>query len=99
MNVHEYQAKAILSEFGVPVSRGVAILDAAGARDAIAAWCSRSGWARATTSRCSLRSWRKADTRSRRGAPFSGCGSALLDPVARTASIPGVELRQLRHFE
>ena len=28
-----------------------------------------------------------------------GSSSALLDPVARTASIPGVELRQLRHFE
>ncbi|PNG25367.1 ADP-forming succinate--CoA ligase subunit beta [Methylocella silvestris] len=26
MNIHEYQAKAVLKEFGVPVSRGVAIL-------------------------------------------------------------------------
>ena len=26
MNIHEYQAKAILKEFGAPVSRGVAIL-------------------------------------------------------------------------
>src|SRR5215218_8055580 len=25
MNIHEYQAKAVLREFGVPVSRGVAI--------------------------------------------------------------------------
>src|ERR1700692_1654981 len=28
MNIHEYQAKAVLKEFGVPVSRGVALLDA-----------------------------------------------------------------------
>ncbi|MBL8589588.1 MAG: ADP-forming succinate--CoA ligase subunit beta [Methylobacteriaceae bacterium] len=28
MNIHEYQAKAVLKEFGVPVSRGVAVLDA-----------------------------------------------------------------------
>ena len=28
MNIHEYQAKAVLREFGVPVSRGVAILRA-----------------------------------------------------------------------
>ena len=34
MNVHEYQAKAILKEFGVPVSRGVPITDAAEARAA-----------------------------------------------------------------
>ena len=34
MNVHEYQAKAILKEFGVPVSRGVPITDAAEARTA-----------------------------------------------------------------
>ena len=37
MNIHEYQAKAVLKEFGVPVSRGVAILKAdeaeAAARD------------------------------------------------------------------
>src|SRR5512147_3173871 len=26
MNIHEYQAKALLREFGVPVSRGVAII-------------------------------------------------------------------------
>lgn len=25
MNIHEYQAKAVLKEFGLPVSRGVAI--------------------------------------------------------------------------
>ena len=28
MNIHEYQAKAILKTFGVPVSRGVAVLNA-----------------------------------------------------------------------
>ena len=28
MNIHEYQAKAVLKEFGVPVSRGVAIMKA-----------------------------------------------------------------------
>ncbi len=34
MNVHEYQAKAILKDFGVPVSRGVAIHSATEARKA-----------------------------------------------------------------
>ena len=34
MNIHEYQAKAILKSFGAPVSRGVAILDAAQAESA-----------------------------------------------------------------
>ena len=34
MNIHEYQAKAILREFGVPVARGIAVLRAA---DAVAA--------------------------------------------------------------
>src|SRR5215203_5176824 len=28
MNIHEYQAKALLQEFGVPISRGVAVLKA-----------------------------------------------------------------------
>src|SRR5690348_14880539 len=28
MNIHEYQAKAILKEFGAPVSRGIAVLSA-----------------------------------------------------------------------
>src|SRR5258707_6284939 len=28
MNIHEYQAKALLHEFGVPISRGVAVLRA-----------------------------------------------------------------------
>src|SRR6201996_8494467 len=29
MNIHEYQAKALLGEFGVPISRGVPVLNAA----------------------------------------------------------------------
>jgi succinyl-CoA synthetase beta subunit len=28
MNIHEYQAKALLHEFGVPISKGVAVLQA-----------------------------------------------------------------------
>src|ERR1700759_1136632 len=28
MNIHEYQAKALLHEFGVPISKGVPLLDA-----------------------------------------------------------------------
>ncbi len=34
MNIHEYQAKAVLKEFGVPVSRGVAIFKAGDAEQA-----------------------------------------------------------------
>jgi succinyl-CoA synthetase beta subunit len=34
MNIHEYQAKAVLKEFGVPVSRGVAIMKASDAEAA-----------------------------------------------------------------
>ena len=34
MNIHEYQAKAVLKEFGVPVSKGVAIMQAAEAEAA-----------------------------------------------------------------
>ena len=34
MNIHEYQAKAVLKEFGVPVSRGVPVLEAAQAEAA-----------------------------------------------------------------
>ena len=34
MNIHEYQAKAVLKEFGVPVSRGVAIFKASEAEAA-----------------------------------------------------------------
>ncbi|WP_183190506.1 ADP-forming succinate--CoA ligase subunit beta [Ancylobacter tetraedralis] len=36
MNIHEYQAKGVLREFGVPVPNGVAILNAAEADDAAA---------------------------------------------------------------
>ncbi len=36
MNIHEYQAKAVLKEFGVPVSRGVAILEKGAAAAAAA---------------------------------------------------------------
>ena len=28
MNIHEYQAKALLGEFGVPISKGVPVLSA-----------------------------------------------------------------------
>ena len=31
MNIHEYQAKALLHEFGVPISRGVPVLRVADA--------------------------------------------------------------------
>ncbi|MDB5508824.1 MAG: sucC [Hyphomicrobiales bacterium] len=34
MNIHEYQAKAVLKEFGVPVSRGVAVMKASEAEAA-----------------------------------------------------------------
>lgn len=34
MNIHEYQAKAVLKEFGVPVSRGVPVLEPANALEA-----------------------------------------------------------------
>ncbi|WP_093255247.1 ADP-forming succinate--CoA ligase subunit beta [Rubrimonas cliftonensis] len=34
MNIHEYQAKTLLKEFGMPVSAGVAVMDAADARAA-----------------------------------------------------------------
>jgi succinyl-CoA synthetase beta subunit len=36
MNIHEYQAKAILREFGIPVAAGVAVTDAAEAGNAAA---------------------------------------------------------------
>ncbi|HXL12404.1 MAG TPA: ATP-grasp domain-containing protein, partial [Bradyrhizobium sp.] len=35
MNIHEYQAKALLHEFGVPISRGAAVLRASDS-DAVA---------------------------------------------------------------
>jgi succinyl-CoA synthetase beta subunit len=34
MNIHEYQAKAVLKEFGVPVSKGVPIFKASEAEAA-----------------------------------------------------------------
>ena len=34
MNIHEYQAKAVLKEFGVPVSNGRAIMQASEAEAA-----------------------------------------------------------------
>jgi succinyl-CoA synthetase beta subunit len=34
MNIHEYQAKAVLSEFGVPISKGVPVLNASDAEGA-----------------------------------------------------------------
>src|ERR1700749_2887636 len=34
MNIHEYQAKAVLSEFGVPISKGVPVLTASDAEGA-----------------------------------------------------------------
>src|SRR5205814_5260376 len=34
MNIHEYQAKALLKEFGAPVSRGIAVLSAGDAETA-----------------------------------------------------------------
>jgi len=34
MNIHEYQAKAILKSFGAPVSRGIAVLKAEDAKKA-----------------------------------------------------------------
>ena len=43
MNIHEYQAKGVLREFGVPVPNGVAILDAAEA-DAAAAKVAGPVW-------------------------------------------------------
>ncbi|MEO0959185.1 MAG: ADP-forming succinate--CoA ligase subunit beta [Pseudomonadota bacterium] len=35
MNIHEYQAKQILKDFGAPVSRGIAVTDKAEARKAV----------------------------------------------------------------
>ena len=45
MNIHEYQGKAVLKEFGVPVSNGRAIFRAEEAEAAAqGAWRARSGW-------------------------------------------------------
>ena len=45
MNIHEYQAKAVLKEFGVPVPRGKAVVSAeeAGKRRR-RSLAGRSGW-------------------------------------------------------
>jgi succinyl-CoA synthetase beta subunit len=34
MNIHEYQAKAVLKEFGVPLAKGIAIFSPDGAEAA-----------------------------------------------------------------
>jgi succinyl-CoA synthetase beta subunit len=43
MNIHEYQGKALLKEFGAPVSRGVAIFSADEAEAARRNSAARSG--------------------------------------------------------
>ena len=44
MNIHEYQAKAVLREFGVPVPRGVPAFTVEEAVTAPRNWAVRSGW-------------------------------------------------------
>ena len=45
MNIHEYQAKAMLKAFGVPVAEGVVLTDAArSARRRRTRLPGRSGW-------------------------------------------------------
>lgn len=44
MNIHEYQAKALLREFGVAVSRGIPILKAEDAEAAAKELGVRYGW-------------------------------------------------------
>ena len=45
MNIHEYQAKALLHEFGVPISRGVPVLEGLGrGRRRQDSSPARSGW-------------------------------------------------------
>ncbi len=39
MNIHEYQAKALLKEYGAPVAEGVAILSAGEVEKASASAC------------------------------------------------------------
>ena len=36
MNIHEYQAKGLLAEYGVAIARGTAIVDQADAASAVA---------------------------------------------------------------
>ena len=44
MNIHEYQAKALLHEFGVPISRGVPVLRAEIPMSRPRRWAARYGW-------------------------------------------------------
>ena len=44
MNIHEYQAKALLREFGVPVSRGVPVFRPRRRRRRPSSLPARSGW-------------------------------------------------------
>ena len=44
MNIHEYQAKALLHEFGVPISRGVPVLRPRIPMWRPKRWAARSGW-------------------------------------------------------
>ncbi len=44
MNIHEYQAKAVLREFGVPVARGVPAFSVEEAARPRINWVVRSGW-------------------------------------------------------
>ena len=44
MNIHEYQAKAVLREFGVPVPRGVPAFTVDEAVKAPTNSAARSGW-------------------------------------------------------
>ena len=44
MNIHEYQAKAVLKDFGVPVSKGVPVLKSGEAEAARGSCPARSGW-------------------------------------------------------
>ena len=44
MNIHEYQAKAVLREFGVPVPRGIPAFSVDEAVKAAQSSAARSGW-------------------------------------------------------
>ena len=44
MNIHEYQAKAVLREFGVPVPRGIPAFSVDEAVKAAKILAVRSGW-------------------------------------------------------
>jgi succinyl-CoA synthetase beta subunit len=44
MNIHEYQAKALLRDAGVPVPRGQAAFTPDEAVTARRLWAARSGW-------------------------------------------------------